>query len=62
VHTVILRCVVLIDNARNEFGNKVAEQSRQIEREFRTKVKPVLNRAQVLTAADGSISLFLHEY
>jgi len=54
-NTEVWRGVVI---ARNESGNKAAERSLQIEKEFRTKVKPVLNRAQVLTAA----ALYLHEY
>jgi len=41
---------VLVGGVRNESHTDAVKRSHWIEREFRTKVEPVLNRAQVLTA------------
>ena len=38
---------MLFDDGRNESRAGASDWHRQIEREFRTKVEPVLNRAQV---------------
>ena len=46
------RCDVLFDDARNESCTSASYRRRRIEREFRTKVEPVLDRAQVVTVAD----------
>jgi len=48
---------MLLCDARNESRSGAAERrNRRIETEFRTKVAPVLNRAQVLTVADFILS------
>jgi len=48
---------VLLDDVRNESRTDEVERNHQIEREFRTKVEPLLSRAQVLMAINSSIAV-----
>lgn len=54
--TVALKCGMLLADTRKETRTGAAVRNQQIEREFRSKVEPVLNRAQVLITVDCRIS------
>ena len=57
-HRERLKCFVLLDYARNEPLIKATDHSRHIEEEFRMKVQPALDCAQVHSLFILSISIY----
>lgn len=58
VCTERLNCCMLLHGARNASRVKATDRNQQIDREFRTKVRPVLDYAQVVSVIHYSVCYF----